>query len=79
MMRSLLLVAACLAVPATLQAQGSKDPEKRKQTAKERCQAQRGVDCHTAEGLKQWELEERSRAEAVRDGSRRRPRNAPAN
>jgi len=38
--------------------------------AKERCRLNHGVDCDTAEGLKEWLLLERSREEAVRDGSR---------
>lgn len=41
--------------------------------AKVRCRLNRGVDCDTAEGLKEWLLLERSRAEAVRDGSRHPP------
>jgi hypothetical protein len=36
----------------------------------DRCKAQRGVDCDTPEGLHEWVLEERSRAEAVNEGSR---------
>jgi hypothetical protein len=39
--------------------------------AKERCRQNRGVDCVTPEGLKEWVLQERSRQEAIRD--RRRP------
>jgi hypothetical protein len=38
--------------------------------AKERCRLNRGVDCDTAEGLKEWLLLERSREQAVREGSR---------
>lgn len=38
--------------------------------AKERCRLNHGVDCDTPEGLKEWLLLERSREEAVRDGSR---------
>ena len=36
-----------------------------------RCKADRGVDCSTPQGLQEWELQERSRAQAVREGSRR--------
>jgi len=40
------------------------------------------VDCDTPEGLKEWLLLERSREEAVRDGSRHplpaQPRPAPS-
>ena len=46
-------------------------PQKKKvDRAVERCKAQRGVDCDTPEGLHEWTLQERSRAEAVKDGSR---------
>ena len=38
--------------------------------AKKRCGLNHGVDCETAKGLKEWLLLERSRAEAVREGSR---------
>ena len=36
-----------------------------------RCKADRGVDCDTPQGLHEWELQERSRAQAMREGSRR--------
>ncbi len=49
--------------------------------AKERCKLNHGVVCDTPEGLKEWLLQERSRKEAVRDGSRHllpaQPRPAP--
>ena len=38
--------------------------------ARERCRADRGIDCESAKGLREWELLERSRQDAVRDGSR---------
>lgn len=38
--------------------------------AKERCRLNHGVDCDTPDGLKEWLLLERSRKEAVREGSR---------
>jgi len=38
--------------------------------AQQRCGLNRGVNCDTPEGLKEWLLLERSREEAVRDGSR---------
>ena len=41
--------------------------------ARERCRANRGVDCDSAAGVKEWVLQERPRAEAVRDGSRVKP------
>ena len=40
--------------------------------ARERCKLNHGVDCDTPEGLKEWVLQERSRQEAIHDGSRRR-------
>jgi hypothetical protein len=43
--------------------------EERRKDAIARCEAQRGVDCRTEEGLRVWLLQERSRAEAVEDGS----------
>ena len=47
--------------------------DQRAERAKERCRLNRGVDCDTPEGLKDWLLQERSHEEAIRDGSRRRP------
>ncbi|MBV8031626.1 MAG: hypothetical protein JO035_08975 [Betaproteobacteria bacterium] len=38
--------------------------------ARERCKAERGVDCDSPEGLREWELQDRSRQEAVQQGSR---------
>lgn len=40
--------------------------------ALERCQVNRGVDCDTDEGLREWLLQDRTRAEAVLDGARLR-------
>src|SRR6266853_587306 len=51
--------------------------EQRADRAKERCRLNHGVDCDTPEGLKEWLLQERSRQEAIRDGSRRRPATRP--
>jgi hypothetical protein len=42
----------------------------RVERAEERCRQNHGVDCDTPEGLKEWLLLERSREEAVREGSR---------
>ena len=44
-----------------------------KARAVENCKANRGVDCVTPQGLQEWELLERSRAQAVGEGARRRP------
>jgi hypothetical protein len=44
-----------------------RDWEQRVQRARERCLANHGVDCDTMEGLQEWLLLERSRAEAVLD------------
>ena len=46
--------------------------QQRVDRAKERCRLNHGVDCDTPEGLKEWLLQERSRQEAIRDGSHRR-------
>ena len=54
------------------------DSQKRKvERAVDRCKAQRGVDCDTPAGLNEWLLQERSRQEAVRDGSRHKGGSAP--
>jgi hypothetical protein len=46
--------------------------QQRAERARERCRLNHGVDCETPEGLKEWLLQERTRQEAVRDGSHRR-------
>ena len=46
--------------------------EQRVNRAQARCRLNHGVDCDTPAGLKEWVLQERSRQEAIRDGSRRR-------
>ena len=48
----------------------------REDRARASCRANRGVDCDSPAGLKEWLLHERPRAEAVRDGSRIRPAGA---
>jgi len=53
--------------------QSSRNEKDKIQKAKERCKAQRGTNCDTPEGLNEWMLQERSRQEAIRDGSRHRP------
>jgi hypothetical protein len=72
-----LAIAVAVLVSASVAAQTQKPPGNRATTknqqadrAKERCRLNHGVDCDTAEGLKEWLLLERSRKEAVRDGSR---------
>jgi hypothetical protein len=75
-------LAVLLSAPAAAQTQnpaGERAAAKKQQAdrAKERCRLNHGVDCDTPEGLKEWLLLERSREEALRDGSRRGPR-APA-
>jgi hypothetical protein len=86
--RSLATALAVLAfAPVAAQTQnppGEQAPIKnhRVDRAKERCRLNHGVDCDTPEGLKEWLLLERSRGEAVRDGSRHllpaHPRPAPS-
>jgi hypothetical protein len=67
------LLAVLLGWPLLAVAQNdSRKPEKKVDPAVERCKAQRGVDCDTPEGLNEWRLQERSRSEAVKDGSRHR-------
>jgi hypothetical protein len=74
-----LAIALAVLVSAPVAAQTQNSPsdraaakEQRINRAKERCNLNHGVDCDTPEGLKEWLLQERSRQEAVRDGSRRR-------
>jgi hypothetical protein len=84
-----LAIALAVLVSASVAAQtqnpsGERATTKNQQVdrAKERCRLNHGVDCDTPEGLKEWLLLERSREEAVRDGSRHplpaQPRPAPA-
>ncbi|MBV8031632.1 MAG: hypothetical protein JO035_09005 [Betaproteobacteria bacterium] len=44
-----------------------RDTEARIQRARDRCVANRGADCDTMEGLQEWLLLDRSRADAVLD------------
>ena len=77
-----LTLAAFLAGPALAQVPPSAAEKARQAAAKEkqaeeeraraRCRAERGIDCETEAGLREWRLQERSRAEAVREGSRHR-------
>jgi hypothetical protein len=68
-MKALLVSVLLIALPALGQ-QGGSDTQK--MSAVDRCKANRGVDCETAEGLKEWLLQERTRQQAIRDGSRHR-------
>jgi hypothetical protein len=84
-----LAIALTVLVSTSVAAQTQNPPGERATTknqqanrAKERCRLNHGVDCDTPEGLKEWLLLERSREEAVRDGSRHplpaQPRPAPS-
>ena len=79
-----LAIALLVSAPVAAKAQNSPSDraaakqQQRVDHARERCKANRGVDCDTPEGLKEWLLLERSRQEAVRDGSIRRPPPRPA-
>ena len=84
-----LAIALAVLVSAPVAAQTQNPPDKkatdknqRIDRAKKRCKQNHGVDCDTPEGLKEWLLLERSREEAVREGSRRllpgQPRPAPS-
>ena len=75
----LLAIALAVLVSAPVAAQTQNPPgdraaakDQRADRAKERCRLNHGVDCDTPEGLKEWLLLERSRQEAISDGSRRR-------
>jgi hypothetical protein len=50
-----------------LAAQAQAQQEQRIERARERCIANRGTDCDTAAGLREWLLLDRTRAEAVLD------------
>jgi len=87
-LRTLAIALAVLA-SASVSAQAPSAPdtkaaakEQQAKRAKERCRLNRGVDCETPEGLKEWLLYERSRDEAIRDGSRHllpaQPKPAPS-
>ena len=84
-----LAIALAVLVSAPVAAQTQTPPgeraaakDQRAERAKERCRLNHGVNCDTPEGLKEWLLLERSREEAVRDGSRHplpaQPRPAPS-
>jgi aminoglycoside phosphotransferase (APT) family kinase protein len=85
--RTLALALAVLAsapvAAQTQRPQGEQATSKNQQAerARDRCKLNHGVDCDTAEGLKEWLLLERSREEAVQEGSRHllpaQPRPAP--
>ena len=77
-----IIFAVLVSAPVVAQTQnprgdGAAPKNQRADRAKERCRLNRGVDCDTPEGLKEWLLQERSRQEAIRDGSRHRPATKP--
>ena len=79
MIRSRVTMVALALVSASVAAQTPNPPgdraaakEQRVSRAQERCRLNHGVDCDTPAGLKEWVLQERSRQEAIRDGSHRR-------
>jgi hypothetical protein len=53
------------------------DSALQRERAIERCQANRGSDCESDAGLREWLLQERSREEAEAEGSRDVHQNAP--
>jgi hypothetical protein len=77
-MRALILVLCAAVAPAALSepfadpqrawaAQLQAEQQRRLERAQARCVENRGVDCDTEEGLQEWLLLDRSRAEAVLD------------
>jgi hypothetical protein len=50
---------------AAMQAQA--DQQRRIEQAAEKCRANRGADCDSLQGLQEWLLQDRSRADAVLD------------
>jgi len=71
-------LAVLVSTPVAAQSQNSPSDraaakqQQRIDRAIERCRLNHGVDCDTPEGLKEWVLQERTRQEAIRDGSHRR-------
>lgn len=47
-----------------------KERDAQRARALARCKADRGIDCDKPQGLNEWVLQERSRAQAMREGSR---------
>ena len=68
---ALLFAAAAVAQTTPTGAQNERDPIKAR--AVENRNANRGVDCITPQGLQEWEMLERSRGQAVREGAHRGP------
>ena len=69
-----LLLAALVFLTYSIHGMGqSNETADRRARAIANCEANRGTDCRSEAGLREWELLERSRAEAVREGSRRKP------
>ena len=71
-----IVLAVLVSAPIAAQTQNSPSDraaakQQRVDRAKARCMQNHGVDCDTPEGLKEWLLQERSRQEAIRDGSHR--------
>jgi hypothetical protein len=75
---ALAIALALASAPVASQTQGpasdraAAKQQQRVDRARERCKLNHGVDCDTPDGLREWVLQERSRQEAVRDGSHRR-------
>jgi hypothetical protein len=68
-LRVLAIVMAAL-VSAPLAAQTQNATGEQVNRAKERCTLNHGVDCDSPKGQEEWLLQDRSREDAVRDGSR---------
>jgi len=67
---TLLFAAGAVAQTAPTGAQKERDALQAR--AVENCKANRGVDCDKPQGLQEWEMLERSRAQAVGEGTHRR-------
>lgn len=75
--RLVVLLAASVALPASAEPLGDPvraqaawlqaEQQRRFERAAEQCRLHRGTDCETPQGLQEWLLNERSRAEAVLD------------
>ena len=67
---AVLLTTPVLAQVSITSGQRQPDQAQQAERALNRCKQNRGVDCDTPEGQKEWLLQERSREEALRQGSR---------
>lgn len=66
----LMLSFSSVAQQAPAGEKSAEEAARQRERAIERCIAERGVDCETEQGLREWLLQERTREEAEAQGSR---------